>query len=260
VWYLLNFGIKSKQYNKIQPKVESYDEPPHRVCEICNDSGECLNNIHSPFYDGDDMWGKTDYLDCWVYIRNKEFRIQVMKKRIIVTLLTLLVMTTVVVMGCDGVTQSEETNEDKIEIEFIVEPRLDQDENGYYHLELNPSTFQTLHRLSGHIYRNGIPLDVMKFNWESSHYWMLGDTLGYFIHRGLTDDLEYVSYDTTYITGFSDFIVPTINCCSYSNSDGEVNTMFGPVWTMRSDTILVSVGYFIDYTTFVSDSIEIVLD
>ena len=46
----------------------------------------------------------------------------------------------------------------------------------------------------------------------------------------------------------------------YSNSEGEVNTMFGPVWTMRSDTILVSVGYFIDYTTFVSDSIEIVLD
>ena len=73
MWCLLNFGTKSKQYNKIQPKVESYDEPPHQVCEICNDSGECLNNIHSPFYDGDDMWGKSDYLDCWVYIRNKEF-------------------------------------------------------------------------------------------------------------------------------------------------------------------------------------------
>ena len=176
---------------------------------------------------------------------------------LLVTSLTLITS----LISCEEIQVSQSvSSEDDIEIVFIVEPRLEQDVNGYYHLQLNPSSFQTLHRLSGHIYRNGIPLDVMKFNWESSHFWMLGDTLGYFIHRGLTDDLEYVSYDTTYITGFSDFIVPTINCCSYSNSDGEVNTMFGPVWTMRSDTILVSVGYFIDYTTFVSDSIEIVLD
>ena len=176
---------------------------------------------------------------------------------LLVTSLTLITS----LISCEEIQVSQSvSSEDDIEIVFIVEPRLEQDVNGYYHLQLNPSSFQTLHRLSGHIYRNGIPLDVMKFNWESSHFWMLGDTLGYFIHRGLTDDLEYVSYDTTYITGFSDFIVPTINCCSYSNSDGEVNTMFGPVWTMRSDTIMVSVGYLIDYTTFVSDSIEIVLD
>jgi len=176
---------------------------------------------------------------------------------LLVTSLTLITS----LISCEEIQVSQSvSSEDDIEIVFIVEPRLDQDVNGYYHLQLNPSSFQTLHRLSGHIYRNGIPLDVMKFNWESSHFWMLGDTLGYFIHRGLTDDLEYVSYDTTFITGFSDFIVPTINCCSYSNSEGEVNTMFSPVWTMRSDTIMVSVGYLIDYTTFVSDSIEIVLD
>ena len=176
---------------------------------------------------------------------------------LLVTSLTLITS----LISCEEIQVSQSvSSEDDIEIVFIVEPRLDQDVNGYYHLQLNPSSFQTLHRLSGHIYRNGIPLDVMRFNWESSHFWMLGDTLGYFIHRGLTDDLEYVSYDTTYITGFNDFVVPTINCCSYSNSDGEVNTMFSPVWTMRSDTIMVSVGYLIDYTTFVSDSIEIVLD
>ena len=161
--------------------------------------------------------------------------------------------------GCED--QTNDNNDENVdEIVFNLEPRLDQDVNGYYHLQLNPSSFQTLHRLSGYIYRNGIPLDVMKFNWESSHFWMLGDTLGYFIHRGLTDDLEYVSYDTTYITGFSDFIVPTINCCSYSNSDGEVNTMFGPVWTMRYDTVLVSVGYFDNSYNFINQSIEIVLD
>ena len=38
-----------------------------------------------------------------------------------------------------------------------------------------------------------------------------------------------------------------------------VNTMFAPVWTMRFDTVLVSVGYF-NNSNFVSKSIKIVLD
>ena len=162
--------------------------------------------------------------------------------------------------GCEDKSNDDDNDKNVDEIVFNLEPRLDQDVNGYYHLELNPSSFQTLHRISGHIYLNGEPLDVMKFYWESSHYWMLGDTLGYIVHQGLTDDLIYVSYDTTYITGFSDFLVPTINSSSYSNSDGEVNTMFGPVWTMRYDTVLVSVGYFDNSYNFINQSIEIVLD
>mgnify|MGYP001307249784 FL=1 len=161
--------------------------------------------------------------------------------------------------GCED-KSNDDDDKNVDEIVFNLEPRLDQDVNGYYHLELNPSSFQTLHRLSGHIYLNDEPLEVMKFQWESSHYWMLGDTLGYIVHQGLTDDLIYVSYDTTYITGFSDFLVPTINSSSYSNSDGEVNTMFGPVWTMRYDTVLVSVGYFDNSYNFINQSIEIVLD
>jgi len=162
--------------------------------------------------------------------------------------------------GCEDKSNDGENDKNVDEIVFNLEPRLDQDVNGYYHLQLNPSSFQTLHRLSGHIYIDGQPWEFVKFNWESSHYWMLGDTLGYIVHQGLTDDLIYVSYDTTYITGFNDFVVPTINCCSYSNSDGEVNTMFGPVWTMRYDTVLVSVGYFDNSYNFINQSFEIVLD
>ena len=172
----------------------------------------------------------------------------------------LLFLTCLLFFSCEDQTNDNNNNENIDEIVFNLEPRLDQDVNGYYHLELNPSSFQTLHRISGHIYLNGEPLDVMKFYWESSHYWMLGDTLGYIVHQGLTDDLIYVSYDTTYITGFSDFLVPTINSSSYSNSDGEVNTMFGPVWTMRYDTVLVSVGYFDNSYNFINQLIEIVLD
>lgn len=170
-----------------------------------------------------------------------------------------ILIISLLIISCDE-NNDADTNEEKLDIVFILDTRLDQDTNGFYHLELNPTSFQTLHRLSGHVYGNGEPLDVVKFYWESSHYWLLGDTLGYIVHRGLTDDLIYVSYDTTYITGFSDFLVPTINPASYSNSDGEVNTMFAPVWTMRYDTVTVSVGYFEEYSSFVSQSIEIVLD
>ena len=35
---------------------------------------------------------------------------------------------------------------------------------------------------------------------------------------------------------------------------------FGPVWTMRYDTVLVSVGYFDNSYNFINQSIEIVLD
>ena len=165
----------------------------------------------------------------------------------------LLFITCLLFFSCEDLTNNND--EDEIEIVFNLEPRLDQDNNGYYHLELNPTDFQTLHRISGHIYGDGQPLDVVRFDWESSHYWILGDTLGYIVNTGLTDQMIYVSIDTSYIIGFEGFEVPTINCCSYSNSEGEVNTMFGPVWTMRYDTVRVSVEFY-----DIIQSFEIVLD
>ena len=160
--------------------------------------------------------------------------------------------------GCED--NKNDNNDDNVDvIVFNLEPRLDQDVNGYYHLELNPSSFQTLHRLSGHIYLNDEPLEVMKFQWESSHYWMLGDTLGYIVHQGLTDDLIYVSYDTTYITGFDGMEVPTVNSSSRSNSSGEVNTMFAPVLSMRGDTVDVFAKWILN-NEWETHIFEIVLD
>jgi hypothetical protein len=52
-------------------------DPPHRICEICNDekgkiSGKfCRDNPLSQFYDNDLITG-TDYIDCWVFIRANE--------------------------------------------------------------------------------------------------------------------------------------------------------------------------------------------
>ena len=125
-----------------------------------------------------------------------------------------------------------------------LDPRLLEDGNGYYHLEIDPNNWQTLHRLSGIAYQDGEPLEVLKVRWESSHWWYLGDTLGYIVSIGLTDDLEYVSYDTSYVTGFNGFEVPTVNCCSYSNADGEVNTMFAPVQSMVGDTVAIRMYFF----------------
>ena len=83
-------------------------------------------------------------------------------------------------------------------IEFVLESNLTEDSNGFYHLEIDTSVWQTLHRISGSVYRNGESVDVIKFGWYSSHHWIIGDEFGYVIaNNGLTDDMTYVGYDTT---------------------------------------------------------------
>ena len=179
-------------------------------CSTCGYKGE---DEHDDLYDCVEQWEedngirKGQWMVDWMKrLKEKETNLCIGLRKMVKETLSLLVTSLTLItslISCEEIqVRQSVSSEDEIEIVFFVEPRLDQDENGYYHLELNPSKFQTLHRLSGHIYLNGEPLEVMKFNLESSHHWMLGDTLGYFIHRGLTDDLEYLSYDTTYITGF----------------------------------------------------------
>jgi len=123
---------------------------------------------------------------------------------------------------------------------------LEVDDNEYYHLTIDTTKWQTLHRFSGSVEylsdRDELSAEGVRFEWESSHYWYLGDTLGYVIKRGLTNELEYVNYDTIYVTNFSGMEVPTINPASYSNGNGEFNQMFAPVKTMKGDTVTVTVS------------------
>ena len=123
---------------------------------------------------------------------------------------------------------------------------ITKDESGFYHLEIDMNNWQTLYRVRGIVTKNGIPEPFMKFYWESNLFWELGDTLGYYEHIGLTDDLEYVSYDTTYITGFEGTLVPTSNTTSVSGEDGDVSNMIAPVQTMIGDTLTLS-WYFFDW-------------
>ena len=145
---------------------------------------------------------------------------------------------------------------------FDENPRLDQDENGYYHLDIDMNNWQTLHRLSGSISDSASnqPVVSCRVEWRSSHYWTLGDTLGFWVREGLNDELEWVSYDTSYVVGFDGMEIPTINPVSYSNSDGEVNTMIAPVQNMVRDTMTIWYSWGGWYTSWETNSIRIVLD
>jgi hypothetical protein len=212
------------------------------------------------------------YLSCWNYIRfhqskeyqkhlDKKYNRQPKKEKPYKSsfaewskLFPLLLM---LFIGCDDIGSDELSP-----ITFELDARLPVDQNGYYHLEIDTMRWQTIHRLSGHLYRNGIGMNVTKMGWGSSHYWIIGDTFGYVVRYGLTDDLVYMSYDTTYVDWFDGMAVPIVNGSSYSREDGEVNTMIAPVRIMRYDTITIFTAWWDEWRTEQTegDPIYIVLD
>ena len=93
-----------------------------------------------------------------------------------------------------------------------LDGRLPMDGNGYYRLELNDSSNQTIHTISGTVGNTLYWDEPMKVEWESNLYW-----------------------------NFDDNIVSVTNCCSYV-TDGEVMNVIAPVQTMVGNT-LISVSY-----------------
>ena len=130
-----------------------------------------------------------------------------------------------------------------LEHDFEIDARLPIDSNGYYHLELGQS-WQTLHRISGNVSPIIHDYNTAVVHWSSSHYWYIGDTLGYIVHQNntLNDYYYYMTPDTAYITWFEGEEVPTVNAISYQTNDGEINTMIAPVKSMKHDTISIT-GY-----------------
>jgi hypothetical protein len=177
---------------------------------------------------------------------------------------TKLLLTTVIVLmsvGCENVTGPEVIDDARI---FIPNARLPIDDNGYYHLELNNNTWQTLHRISGWVVdKDSVAVFGSYVGWISSHYWYLGDTLGYIVNTYLNNEGVYVAVDTSYIIGFDGMEVPTTNSSSRTNQEGEVNTMFAPVTTMRGDTVKVTAYWTDPYNSnddYEGYTFEIVLD
>jgi len=169
-----------------------------------------------------------------------------MNKLIRNTLLALSIF----IIGC------EDNQEIYADIDLIYNINLPIDDNGYYHMELSDS-WQTIQRLTANLESKHLEnrdngerdlVETIKVYWESSHFWVMFDSLGYIVKRGLTDDLQYVNYDTIYVWGFEGESVPTINGASYPvNVNGdtwEVNTMAGPVSSMVGDTMTVWTYYW----------------
>ena len=95
-------------------------------------------------------------------------------------------------------------DEDELCYNISFQVGLPLDINGYYHLEIDRGTWQTLHRVSGVITDNDYNfVENFWMEWDSDLYWVLGDTLGYIVNRYLNNSGVYVSVDTSYIIGFN---------------------------------------------------------
>jgi len=163
--------------------------------------------------------------------------------------LTKIVLTVVslFLIGC------EDTKYEPLSYEFELYPEsLKKDENGYYHFKLDSGIVWNNKTSRTKFVANTNNPNIQKVGFASSHYWILGDDFGYVVSRGLTDDLVYVNYDTTYITQFSGFEVPLINKASYTK-DGFAYSWMAVPFTMIGDTVYVMSRYldeyeFVEYT------------
>jgi hypothetical protein len=76
--------------------------------------------------------------------------------------------------------------------------------------------------------------------------------------------MQYVNYDTIYVTGFEDMVVPTINSASYPKKINtgvyEVNSVIAPIRTMIGDTIKVWIYYWDLNYDFNEYSFDIIVD
>lgn len=135
-------------------------------------------------------------------------------------------------VGCESTTGWTERTP-----HITYDMRLPIDENGYYHLEIDTTKTQTIHRVGGVVGDEYGPIDNHRIEWESNLYWVIGDTLGYVYKRGLTDEFVYVNYDTMYVTWFNGYMVETTNKVSMSNVYGEFGNMIAPTKTMVGDTL-----------------------
>ena len=150
------------------------------------------------------------------------------RKKIKMTIIQKLKLTTKIILSILFISCEDNNQGTTGSLEFDM--RLPQDDNGYYSLTLNKDKWQTLHRVTARV----------SDSLESNLYWVLNDTLGYIVKRQFSDwNGQYVSMDTSYITGFEGMEVPTTNRSSYSNKLGEINNMIAPVKNMVGDTLML---------------------
>tara|TARA_R100001591_G_scaffold118515_1_gene141795 strand:- start:2291 stop:2713 length:423 start_codon:yes stop_codon:yes gene_type:complete len=138
----------------------------------------------------------------------------------------------------------------------------DVNNDGIYELELSSTNWQTLASVNFLVTRDGVPEEFVPIRFASNLYWQLNDTLGYFIHRDLTDNVEYVTYDTTYVTGGGVHdLVSTTNISSMTGTDGKTTNWIAPVESMRGETFILYYSYYDEWRSErVEDSLKIHLE
>ena len=107
-----------------------------------------------------------------------------------------------------------------------IDGRLPIDDNGYYHLELNQDTNQTIHTVSGTV-DNYYSNEPLKVSWDSNLTW---------VYQG--DDVS-TSNQSSYVV------------------DGKVHNVIAPINTMVGDTLILT-GTIREY--LITDTIKIVLE
>jgi len=131
---------------------------------------------------------------------------------------------------------------DVYEPELQVQPYCnmpDIDNDGVYELQLR-DTWQTTHPIDFVVEVDGEPVEYADIDFRSNLYWALDDTIGYFEHQWLTDDMEYNTYGTSYVIGGNlHDLVPTTNYSSLTSSDGTTRNMIAPVKSMIGDTLIL---------------------
>jgi hypothetical protein len=137
--------------------------------------------------------------------------------------------------SCD----KDEIELQQTELTLELDARLPVDSNGYYHLTLDSTKNQTIHRISGIVENN---IEPTKVSWESNLYWWL--LKGQVVVEITKTYINYFTGEVTYVnlpplTNWKDVIVPTINSSSYVSKDGEINTMIAPIYRMKNDTLVV---------------------
>jgi len=71
----------------------------------------------------------------------------------------------------------------------------------------------------------------------------LNDTAYVIVRRTINALGNWVTIDTSYVTGFNGIDVPTINEFSYSGTGGEINTVIAPIDNMIGDTLIVKARF-----------------
>ena len=107
-----------------------------------------------------------------------------------------------------------------------IDGRLPIDGNGYYHLELNQDTNQTIHTVSGTV-DNYYSNEPLKVSWDSNLTW---------VYQG--EDVS-TSNQSSYVV------------------DGKVHNVIAPINTMVGDTLILTATI---REHLVTDTIKIVLE